>query len=1095
MSTGDVTDGELLADFARTGSESAFAQLVGRHGRMAYRACLRVTGRPELADEASQAALMALARKARQVAARRRDVGAWVHRAAGNAARNAVQAESRRLRHEKEAAAMRAREATSETSGHERADITSLLDAAVDRLSEPQRQVVVGLYLEGRTRAQLAEQLGVPAGTVASRSDAALGRLRRQLRRRGVFVGLAALVAALTEPARAAEPPASFALLPGRAAAFAANAAASGLAAQLAEGVIRMMLWQTVLKWTGAAAVVLVLAIAGGVAAVAGSPAESAPALNGPQGPEAPAADVPHRGTLSARAEALRARFAKFYRPERPDTKPPRVPQYALPLEETEVVNWAAIAGRYLRDAGSLALVRRNGFAAVGFAGDDVVGFYHQLKLNGVPIFVTSDSLLHLYHIQFDETLKDIEEREFFDDALQLALACYEASVKQQRAFTDRRLKEAARRNAAYFAVALECLATDRSAAELKRARAAVAGWSARDWRSPGVFPKHFPAAYELAKAEVGGRQWELSRKTGLLEALDKAIAAARSSRKAVRYELAADIRDEVAAELALMGKHEGFAKSPIFKYKEDYSQYVPRGHYTRSEKLKRYFKALMWFGRMTMLIKGGEPHGPAEPYLVSEEDARIQTTGGLLAADLLRSLQLPDGRGAAAVWDRLYAVTAYYVGLADDLTPYEYTDAAAKALGAHYRPAGLAADKGFGAYRLELTRLRGPAIYSGTGACEGPPLAAAGEADLLDALEKTKGFRLMGQRYIPDSFMMGRLVYPTVAPWGGGEFAFTTVATAAGPARGFPRGLDVMAVLGSARARRIVRTLRDDNYPATRKGKSYDQVLDELRAQFAAVPEKGWNRNLYWAWLYCLQPLLASTTGDAAAGLPSFMRTEAWQDKQLNAALGSWSQLRHDTILYAKQSYTVESRGMPPRPRMVEGYVEPVPAFYARLLALTRMTLAGLGDMKVLTPESEKRMRVVERVLVRLVDISVRELQNEELTPDDYAFIRGFAAGVKGAVAGVSDGGVQTTIVADVHTDQNTKQCLEEGTGLLRNLVVVYPMPDGGLVAGVGPAFSYYEFKHPMKDRLTDEKWRAMLRGRKRPGLPEWTRSFSTGR
>ena len=126
-------------------------------------------------------------------------------------------------------------------------------------------------------------------------------------------------------------------------------------------------------------------------------------------------------------------------------------------------------------------------------------------------------------------------------------------------------------------------------------------------------------------------------------------------------------------------------------------------------------------------------------------------------------------------------------------------------------------------------------------------------------------------------------------------------------------------------------------------------------------------------------------------------------------------------------------------------------------------------------------------------MDISARELQNEVLRAEDYAFIRGFADQIKGAVAGVADAGVETTLIADVHTDSNSKQCLEEGTGRLRNLVVVYPMPDGGLVAGVGPAFSYYEFKQPMADRLTDEKWKAMLRGARPPALPEWVKSFAT--
>jgi len=59
---------------------------------------------------------------------------------------------------------------------------------------------------------------------------------------------------------------------------------------------------------------------------------------------------------------------------------------------------------------------------------------------------------------------------------------------------------------------------------------------------------------------------------------------------------------DDVEAELKLIDAHSGFTESPIFIYKEDYSQYVPRGHYTRSEKLKNYFRVFMWYGRMNFV-------------------------------------------------------------------------------------------------------------------------------------------------------------------------------------------------------------------------------------------------------------------------------------------------------------------------------------------------------------------------------------------------------------------------------------------------------------------------------------------------------------
>jgi hypothetical protein len=68
----------------------------------------------------------------------------------------------------------------------------------------------------------------------------------------------------------------------------------------------------------------------------------------------------------------------------------------------------------------------------------------------------------------------------------------------------------------------------------------------------------------------------------------------------------------------------------------------------------------------------------------------------------------------------------------------------------------------------------------------------------------------------------------------------------------------------------------------------------------------------------------------------------------------------------------------------------------------------------------------------------------------------------------------------------------LEEATGKLRMLLVAYRHPDGHILVGAGPVYSYYEFKQPMDDRLTDGKWREMLAKDKAPDLPEWTKTFT---
>ena len=227
-------------------------------------------------------------------------------------------------------------------------------------------------------------------------------------------------------------------------------------------------------------------------------------------------------------------------------------------------------------------------------------------------------------------------------------------------------------------------------------------------------------------------------------------------------------------------------------------------------------------------------------------------------------------------------------------------------------------------------------------------------------------------------------------------------------------------------------------------------------------------------------------------------MNTTAWLDKELQTALASWTELRHDTILYAKQSYTpILETAVPPGPeeKPMVGYVEPVPEFYSRILALTTMTRTGLSALNVLNQTETYRLTSLEGILQRLVNISTDELEGTELGESDYSFIRNFGDQLDKVITGVNDKGKETTMVADVHTDTNEpQQVLEEGVGYVDLAVVAYKVPDGRIIIGAGPVFSYYEFKQPMNDRLTDEQWKEMLQQGQAPSRPSWTASFIAG-
>lgn len=703
-----------------------------------------------------------------------------------------------------------------------------------------------------------------------------------------------------------------------------------------------------------------------------------------------------------------------------------KAPSYDLPLQRDKISNYANFSDKIPLNESDLKVLESNGFVVIknpyNPEEEDITSMYVTLKEEEVPVFITTDSLLHLYHIQFDETLRQIEEKEFYDTLWETDLDLLNASVQEYSSASGEE-KEAARRDAAYFAVALSLLQ-----------------------------PK--PSQEQAAEDSY--------------YFVDEALFPAGSGEK-YQFEVPSFVKKEVEAELALIEAHEGFTVSPIFLYEEDYSQYVPRGHYTRSEKLQNYFKAFMWHGRMSMLLKDRliESEDP-------EKDARIQTIQAcLIASQLENSPELLEN------WERIYGVTAFYVGFSDDLGPYEYMEAMDRVFGNEERKFNETAVEEL---KSILAQNQGPQIYGGTGNCALEPPFTPEQAE--ECLENTTGFRFMGQRFIPDSYVFSNMVGAYTGEYRGEkEEPFTFVISGAGrPIRGFPRGLDIMALLGSERAVYWLDELNDSSY------ENYSVQYEAMDSEFSNFSAAEWNRNLYWSWLYSLQPLLK----DYGEGYPTFMQTDAWQDKELSTSLSSWTELRHDTILYAKQSYTIVETAMPmpPEEKPVVGYVEPVPDFYARLFALTKMTNQGLDEMGVLDPVSKSRLTELETILSRLQAISEKELENEEMTEEDYEFIRDFGDQLEGVIADVDEKARKTTVVADVHTDANTEAALEEGVGYVDMIVVAYKLPDGRVLIGAGPVMSYYEFKQPISDRLTDEKWREMLE-KNPPEKPEWTSTY----
>jgi hypothetical protein len=191
---------------------------------------------------------------------------------------------------------------------------------------------------------------------------------------------------------------------------------------------------------------------------------------------------------------------------------------------------------------------------------------------------------------------------------------------------------------------------------------------------------------------------------------------------------------------------------------------------------------------------------------------------------------------------------------------------------------------------------------------------------------------------------------------------------------------------------------------------------------------------------------------------------------------------------LYGKATYVLrEASAGRPAPTC---YVEPVPEFFGRLLALTRMTRLGLSDMEVLSDNARNRLISLEEMLSRLIEIAIKELTNQFISMEDEDYLRNLVTDMQWIVTGLDksrENALVTTLVADVHTCGIEDRVLEEGVGKVDLIVVACPLPSGSAFMAAGPVLSYYEFKHPMADRLTDEKWRELLDSPDKPERPAW--------
>jgi hypothetical protein len=478
-----------------------------------------------------------------------------------------------------------------------------------------------------------------------------------------------------------------------------------------------------------------------------------------------------------------------------------------------------------------------------------------------------------------------------------------------------------------------------------------------------------------------------------------------------------------------------------------DFSQFAPRGHYEGHTILSRYFRAMIWFGRTDLRLIETRGDG-SQVFRRRQFDAALG----------LRSLM---GDDELASWHAVDDVVTAFVGEHDYMTIPEI-DRLLAALGVvnGFDLAGRSDDEiqraitdgGYGAQRIASQ-----VMIKGAGAVGSLPL--------------DRSFALFGQRYVIDSHVFSNLVMDRV---GNGQVL-----------RVLPNPLDAaFAALANDQA---------VSFLSEELGKyAYAPDLEIMRRLVDAHPASYWEGSLYTTWLGTLRTLSPNTAsaGPAADGMPSVARSEAWGSRMLATQLGSWAQLRHDTWLYAKQSYTVGTVCEYP-----DAYVDPYPEFYASIARFAERARALISALP--TPATSYWQEWVPAYLdslkgtmATLKDMAEHQRSGMPHSAESVAFVNRAVRLFGGGSGAPSLEGwypqlfleplralEEDPTIADVHTDiggdtpPRAASVLHVGTARPR-LMVVTVNGCNGPRAYAGPVFSYHEVTEPGVTRLTDAVW-----------------------
>lgn len=613
----------------------------------------------------------------------------------------------------------------------------------------------------------------------------------------------------------------------------------------------------------------------------------------------------------------------------------------------------------------------QNGFAVVQDTYDQLFQIYENNDYHNFPSFITTDLYLQAFHVYFDSLLRLAEESDLSDRLLDFCEAMKQLFIQEAAENPDPQMRELAKWNTAYFAVAVALLI---------------------DKPVSGV-----DSAYlEMAKEEV----------------------------------------DKVKAEDQSFSDFLGYTNVKFM-----YNLFRPRGHYTRNEGLKRYFRAMMWIQTV--------PFGT---------DVEVQLQRAAYIAEVM------DKKGMNGEYNKLVDPITFLMGEIDNVSL-------------------LQVQKIMKQHNVTLKDMMADAAKQDAIRKQIEQMAEKQTRIKPKFLRSSEHkLNLMPQRYFPDAEVLQELVDVENRP----------------TKRDVSKGLDYFAAIGNSSAEKIL----IDELKEAQKWDGFTLNLNRMKKRMAEID---WNATVSNKWV---NTLLEMTKTDSR--YPYFMQGMAWDKKNLNAALASWAELKHDAILYGKQPVMAECGGDDVPEPIVKGYVEPNVKFWKKACDLMHDTSATFKRFGI---ENEQIEQITEKMLEYgefFLKVSEKELNGQKLSDEEYNQIEIMGANFEYLTLEmlnlnnsdpveswdfVEGADKKVALVADVLTsngDNNPNpSVLYEAVGPAYMIYVIVEI-DGMLFLTRGGVFSYREFKRDVNDpRLTDEEWQKDLESTPNEGAPSWMKDI----